>query len=56
MVIIGVVVTYQIRLLLKEKFIIKSLVVGTLLSNEGLSILENLSICEIPILEKLKIC
>lgn len=36
------------------KFTIKSLTIGILLSNEGLSILENASICGVPIPEKLK--
>lgn len=55
MVMIGVVVlAYQIDLLFDGKFAIKSLTVGILLSNEGLSILENASICGIPVPEKLK--
>lgn len=55
MVMIGVVVlAHQIDLLFDGKFAIKSLTVGILLSNEGLSILENASICGIPIPEKLK--
>ena len=55
MVMIGVVVlAYQIDLLLDNKFAIKSLTVGILISNEGLSILENASICGVPIPEKLK--
>lgn len=55
MVMIGVVVlAYQIDLLFEGKFAIKSLTVGILLSNEGLSILENASICGIPVPEKLK--
>lgn len=55
MVMIGVVVlAYQIDLLFDGKFAIKSLTIGILLSNEGLSILENASICGIPIPEKLK--
>lgn len=55
MVMISVVVlAYQIDLLFGGKFAIKSLTVGILLSNEGLSILENASICGVPIPEKLK--
>lgn len=55
MVMISVVVlAYQIDLLFDGKFAIKSLTVGILLSNEGLSILENASICGVPIPEKLK--
>ena len=55
MVMIGVVVlAYQIDLLFEGKFAIKSLTIGILLSNEGLSILENASICGVPIPEKLK--
>lgn len=55
MVMIGVVVlAYQIDLLLDNKFAIKSLTVGILISNEGLSILENASICGVPIPERLK--
>ena len=55
MVMIGVVVlAYQIDLLFEGKFAIKSLTVGILLSNEGLSILENASICGVPLPDKLK--
>lgn len=55
MVMIGVVVlAHQIDLLFEEKFAVKSLTIGILLSNEGLSILENASICGVPIPEKLK--
>lgn len=55
MVMISVVVlAYQIDLLFDGKFAIKSLTVGILLSNEGLSILENASICGVPVPEKLK--
>ncbi len=49
-----IVLAYQIDLLFDNKFAIKSLTVGILISNEGLSILENASICGIPIPEKLK--
>lgn len=49
-----VVLAYQIDLLFEGKFAIKSLTIGILLSNEGLSILENASICGVPIPEKLK--
>lgn len=55
MVMIGVIVlAHQIDLLFEEKFAVKSLTIGILLSNEGLSILENASICGVPIPEKLK--
>ena len=49
-----VVLAYQMDLLFDGKFAIKSLTIGILISNEGLSILENASICGIPIPEKLK--
>ena len=49
-----IVLAYQIDLFVYTKFAIKSLTVGILISNEGLSILENASICGIPIPEKLK--
>lgn len=52
--ILVVVLAYQIDLLFESKFGIKSLTVGILLGNEGLSILENASICGVPIPEKLK--
>ena len=55
MVMIGVVVlAHQIDLLFEGKSAVKSLTIGILLSNEGLSILENASICGVPIPEKLK--
>lgn len=55
MVMIGVVVlAHQIDLLFEGKFAVKSLTIGILLSSEGLSILENASICGVPISEKLK--
>ena len=52
--ILVVVLAYQIDLLFESKFGIKSLTVGILLGNEGLSILENASICGVPVPEKLK--
>lgn len=52
--ILVVVLAYQIDLLFESKFGIKSLTVGILLGNEGLSILENASICGVPVPNKLK--
>lgn len=52
--ILVVVLAYQIDLLFESKFGIKSLTIGILLGNEGLSILENASICGVPVPEKLK--
>lgn len=52
--ILVVVLAYQIDLLFESKFGIKSLTVGILLGNEGLSILENATICGVPVPEKLK--
>lgn len=55
MVMIGVIVlAHQIDLLFDGKFAVKSLTIGILLSNEGLSILENASICGIPVPKRLK--
>ena len=55
MVMIGVVVlAHQIDLLFEGKFAVKSLTIGVFISNEGLSILENASICGVPIPEKIK--
>ena len=55
MVMIGVVVlAHQIDLLFEGNLLSNSLTIGILLSNEGLSILENASICGVPIPEKLK--
>ena len=49
-----ILVVVQIDLLFESKFGIKSLTVGILLGNEGLSILENASICGVPVPNKLK--
>lgn len=49
-----IVLAHQIDLLFENKFALRTLTIGVLLSNEGLSILENASICGIPIPEKLK--
>lgn len=49
-----IVLAHQIDLLFDNKFALRTLTIGVLLSNEGLSILENASICGIPISEKLK--
>lgn len=54
MIILVIVLAYQLDILFDGKLAIKTLAVGVFISNEGLSILENASICEIPIPEKLK--
>lgn len=54
MMLLVIVLAHQIDLLFDGKFTIRTLTIGILLSNEGLSILENASICGIPIPEKLK--
>ena len=52
--ILVIVLAYQIDILLNNKLALKTLMIGVLISNEGLSILENASICGIPIPDKLK--
>lgn len=54
MIILVIVLAYQLDILFDGKLAIKTLAVGVFISNEGLSILENASICGIPIPEKLK--
>ncbi len=54
MIILVIVLVYQLDILFDGKLAIKTLAVGVFISNEGLSILENASICGIPIPEKLK--
>lgn len=54
MMLLVIVLAHQIDLLFDGKFTIRTLTIGILLSNEGLSILENASICGVPIPEKLK--
>lgn len=54
MIILVIVLAYQLDILFDGKLAIKTLAVGVSISNEGLSILENASICGIPIPEKLK--
>lgn len=54
MIILVIVLAYQLDILFDGKLAIKTLTVGVFISNEGLSILENASICGIPIPEKLK--
>ena len=54
MMLLVIVLAHQIDLLFDGKFTVRTLTIGILLSNEGLSILENASICGIPIPEKLK--
>ncbi|AVQ18737.1 phage holin family protein [Fusobacterium mortiferum] len=54
MIILIIVLAYQLDILFDGKLAIKTLAVGVFISNEGLSILENASICGIPIPEKLK--
>lgn len=54
MIILVIVLAYQVDILFDGKLAIKTLAVGVFISNEGLSILENASICGIPIPEKLK--
>ena len=52
--ILVIVLAYQIDVLLNNKLALKTLMIGVLISNEGLSILENASICGVPIPDKLK--
>ena len=54
MIILVIVLAYQLDILFDGKLAIKTIAVGVFISNEGLSILENASICGIPIPEKLK--
>lgn len=54
MIILVIVLAYQLDILFDGKLAIKTLAVGVFISNEGLSILENASICGVPIPEKLK--
>lgn len=54
MIILVIVLAYQLDILFDGKLAIKTLAVGVFISNEGLSILENASICGIPIPEKIK--
>lgn len=54
MIILVRVLAYQLDILFDGKLAIKTLAVGVFISNEGLSILENASICGIPIPEKIK--
>lgn len=54
MIILVIVLAYQLDILFDGKLAIKTLAVGVFISNEGLSILENASICGIPIPKKLK--
>ena len=52
--ILVIVLAYQIDILLNNKLALKTLMIGVLISNEGLSILENTSICGVPIPDRLK--
>lgn len=54
MIILVIVLAYQLDTLFAGKMAIRTLAIGVFISNEGLSILENASICGIPIPEKLK--
>lgn len=54
MIILIIVLAYQLDILFDGKLAIKTLAIGVFISNEGLSILENASICGVPIPEKLK--
>lgn len=54
MIILVIVLAYQLDILFEGKFAIKTLTIGVFISNEGLSILENASLCGLPIPEKLK--
>lgn len=54
MIILVIVLAYQLDILFNGKFAIKTLAIGVFISNEGLSILENASLCGLPIPEKLK--
>lgn len=54
MIILVIVLAYHLDTLLGSKLGIKTLTIGVFISNEGLSILENASICGVPIPEKVK--
>lgn len=54
MIILVIVLSYHIDILLGSKLGIKTLSVGVFIANEGLSILENASICGVPIPERIK--
>lgn len=54
MIILVIVLAYQLDILFNGKLAIKTLAIGVFISNEGLSILENASLCGLPIPEKLK--
>lgn len=54
MIILVIVLAYHLDTLLGSKLGIKTLTIGVFISNEGLSILENASICGVPIPEKIK--
>ena len=54
MIILVIVLAYHLDILLGSKLGIKTLTIGVFISNEGLSILENASICGVPIPEKVK--
>ena len=54
MIILVIVLSYHIDILLSSKLGIKTLSVGVFIANEGLSILENASICGVPIPERIK--
>ena len=54
MIILVIVLAYHLDILLGSKLGIKTLTIGVFISNEGLSILENASICGVPIPEKIK--
>ena len=49
-----VILAYQIDIIFENKFSLRFLSLCILISNEGLSILENAAVCGIPIPEKLK--
>lgn len=54
MIILVIVLAYHLDILFDNKLGIKTLAIGVFISNEGLSILENASICGVPIPEKIK--
>ena len=54
MILLVIVLAYHLDILLGSKLGIKTLTIGVFISNEGLSILENASICGVPIPEKVK--
>ncbi len=54
MIILVIVLAYQLDTLFAGKMAIRTLAIGVFISNEGLSILENASLCGLPIPEKIK--